>query len=404
MPIAPDFAFYRDHSKRTDSKIVLLIMDGLGGLPMEPGGPTELEHARTPNLDALAARSSLGGTEPVAAGITPGSGPGHLGLFGYDPLQFKVGRGALEALGIDFALEKTDVAARGNFCTLDVKGNVTDRRAGRPSDEVCKEVSAAIDGIEVNGVRCIVRPVREHRFVLVMRGNDLSDKLTETDPQETGVPPLRVEPLDPAAKRTAELMNAFIMEAAKRLEKRTPTNGVLLRGFAKHPDIPDLADIYQLNPAAIAVYPMYRGLAKLAGMKILDAGKTLADQISALRKNWANHDFFFIHYKYTDSRGEDGNFLGKAEAIEQVDAVIPEILALNPDVFVVTGDHSTPAKLKMHSWHPVPILLHSQYCRTENEPGFNETRCVRGHLGCIRHIDILPLAMANALKFEKFGA
>ncbi len=400
------FAVFRKLAKQTPSKMVLLILDGVGGLPMTPGGMTELEAARTPNLDALAAISSLGETVPVLQGITPGSGPGHLGLFGYDPIEYQVGRGALEAVGIDFDLRPTDVAARGNFCTLDAQGNVADRRAGRPSDEVCQRVSALLDGIAVGGdsAQCLVRPVREHRFVLVLRGEGLSERLDETDPQATGVPALDVQPLAPEAVTTAALFNEFIAQAKQRLADQAPTNGLLLRGFAQYPQLPSLGDTFGLKPAAIAVYPMYRGLAKLAGMKILDAGKNLQDQMTALRAGWEAHDFFFIHHKYTDSRGEDGDFDAKVAEIEKVDAMVPDILALKPDVLLVTGDHSTPAKLKSHSWHPVPVLLHSNVCRTEQAPGFGERQCAHGQLGTVRAVDLLPLMMANAGKFEKFGA
>jgi 2,3-bisphosphoglycerate-independent phosphoglycerate mutase len=387
-----------------DSKVVLLVMDGLGGLPLTPDGKTELEQARTPNLDALAARGICGLSTPVAPGITPGSGPGHLGLFGYDPLVYEIGRGVLEALGIGFDLEPNDIAARGNFCTLDENGLIVDRRAGRiPSEEGTRLVKK-LRAIELPGVETFVEPVKEYRFVLVLRGEGLEDGLTETDPQMTGVPPLPVEALRPEAEPTARLVNQWMAEARKILADEHPANGCNLRGLAKDPGLPKMSDIFGWRAAAIATYPMYRGVAKLVGMDVLATGESIEDEVETLRANWDAYDFFFFHVKKTDSFGEDGNFDARVEVIEHVDHVLPDIMALKPDVILVTGDHSTPAKLKSHSWHELPVLLWADTIRPDGETSFGERACMRGGLGHIRHVDLLALAMAHAGRLTKFGA
>lgn len=391
------------------TKIVMLVMDGVGGLPLEPGGLTELETARTPNLDALAAKSITGMITHIGPGLTPGSGPGHLALFGYDPLKYQIGRGVLEALGIGFDLLPQDVASRCNFCTLDENGLITDRRAGRIPSEVGRKLVQKLRTIELPGVQVFVEPVKEYRFVVVLRGEGLSGDLTETDPQRLGVPPAPVEPrpdaADPeAAARTAKLFNAFIAQARRILADEYPANGHLMRGFAKQPPMPTYQEVFGLRAAAIAVYPMYRGLAKLVGMDVLKAGDTGADEIDTLEKVYNDYDFFFVHIKWTDSAGEDGDFDRKVRVIEETDALLPRILALHPDVLIVTGDHSTPALLKSHSWHPVPLLLYSQYCRYDDVAEFSERGCARGALGNIPAVNIMPLALANALRLTKFGA
>ena len=337
-----DLAILKNLALKADTKIVLLVLDGLGGLPGEPGGPTALEAARTPNLDALAAGGVTGLMDPVGAGITPGSGPGHLALFGYDPVKYLIGRGVLEALGINLDLTPNDVAARGNFCTVDETGRVTDRRAGRLTTEVCTELSALLDSIAIDGVEVIVRPVKEHRFVVVFREQGLSDQLTESDPQRLNEVPLKVEAKVPEAERTAGIVNAFIAQARALLKDKHPVNMILLRGFSKHPNLPTFQQLYQLRPAAIAVYPMYRGLGKLAGMEALPTGPTVKEGFEVLRRYWQAYDFFYLHVKGTDTAGEDGNFAGKVAVIEDVDRNIPSLVALRPDVVVVSGDHSTP--------------------------------------------------------------
>jgi 2,3-bisphosphoglycerate-independent phosphoglycerate mutase len=394
----------RELREPSQTKIVLLVADGLGGLPMEAGGRTELESARTSNLDALARDGVCGLSIPVLPGITPGSGPGHLGLFGYDPLQYRIGRGILEALGINFNVGPRDVATRGNFCTVDGAGLITDRRAGRPSTERCVAMCRLLQQVKVPGVEVFVEPVREHRFVVVFRGDNLGDAVNDTDPQMTGHAPLPAKGADPKSENTAKAVNAFVAEAARVLKDQAPTNMVTLRGFARYPKIDTMQDVYGLKPVAIAVYPMYRGLAKLVGMEIADAGSTLADQVETLRKLWNQYDFFFLHYKYTDSTGEDGNFAAKVETIEKLDAEIPKIRALNPDVFIVTGDHSTPSKLKSHSWHPVPTVLWAKTCRPDPVTEFGESYCLRGGLGQFQAMYLLPLALAHAQRLGKYGA
>lgn len=385
------------------TKMVLLVMDGVGGLP-GPNGLTELEAAHTPNLDALARKSLCGLSTPVAPGITPGSGPGHVGLFGYNPLEWEIGRGVLEALGIDFDLGPDDLAARGNFATVDRDGNITDRRAGRIPTEEGARLVEILQQIKLPGVETFVRVVKEYRFVLVLRGEGLADGLSETDPQMTGVPPLPVEALRPEAEKSAALLNQWLAEARRLLADEPKANSMNLRGIAKVPPIPKMPDIYKLRLAAIATYPMYRGIGRLVGMEVLPTGDTIASEVETLREHWDAYDFFFFHVKKTDSYGEDGNFEGKVHVIEEADAVLPEIMALCPDVIVVTGDHSTPWALKSHSWHEIPILLWSNYISPDHVESFGERPCMTGGLGHIRHPDILPLMMANALRLNKFGA
>jgi 2,3-bisphosphoglycerate-independent phosphoglycerate mutase len=385
------------------SKIILLVADGLGGLPLEPGGKTELETARTPNLDACAREGVCGLSLPVLPGITPGSGPGHLGLFGYDPLEYRIGRGILEALGINFHVGDRDVAIRGNFVTLE-NGLIKDRRAGRPSTDRCKAMVAKMRQVRIPGVEVFVEPVREHRFVVVFRGDGLGDQVNDTDPQAVGVAPLQAEGADEPSRRTAMIANEFVDQACKLLKDDAPTNGCTLRGFARYPKIATIKAVYGLKAAAIAVYPMYKGLARLVGMDILDAGDTLESQVATLKNAWGQYDFFFIHFKYTDSTGEDGNFAKKVEMIEKLDAAVPGMLSLKPDVFIVTGDHSTPSKLKSHSWHPVPTLLRADTARTDRVTEFGESSCLTGGLGQFQAKYLMLLAMAHAKRFGKYGA
>ena len=386
------------------TKIVLLSLDGLGGLPRPETGRSELETARLPNLDALAGDAACGLLRHVAPGITPGSGPGHLGLFGYDPLAYQVGRGVLEALGIEFDLRAGDVAARGNFCTVDAGGRITDRRAGRIPTEVCIRLTERLRSIRLPGVEVLVEPVQEHRFVLVLRGGGLSGRLSETDPQALGTPPLPVRALEPAAARTAELVNAFVEEARRRLADAAPANMVLLRGFDKLPELPRFPEVYGLRAGAIAAYPMYRGLAKLVGMDVLKTGRTYSDEIATLREHWHAYDFFFVHYKDTDKAGEDGKFDAKVEALERFDAFVPSVRELGADVLVVTGDHATPSVLAGHGWQPVPVLLWSRYCGADPVAAFSERACAGGTLGTLPANHLMPLVLANALRLTKFGA
>jgi 2,3-bisphosphoglycerate-independent phosphoglycerate mutase len=386
------------------SRIVLVVADGLGGLPLEPGGKTELEVARTPHLDACAREGVCGLSIPVLPGITPGSGPGHLALFGYDPLEHRIGRGVLEALGINFALGPHDVAARGNFCTVDSSGHISDRRAGRPTTERCVAMCRLLESIRVPGVDIFIEPVREHRFVVVFRGDSLGDRVNDTDPQGVGLAPLPARGGDADSKATASAVNTFLAGAAEVLAEEAPTNMVTLRGFARHPHIRSFQEVYGLRACAIAVYPMYKGLARLVGMEVADAGSTLSDQVETLKLLWQEYDFFFLHYKYTDSTGEDGNFAAKVEMIERLDEEIPRIRALQPDVLIVTGDHSTPSKLRSHSWHPVPVLLTAKTVRPDRVSEFGEEACLRGGLGQVQAKHLMPLAMAHAGRLGKFGA
>jgi 2,3-bisphosphoglycerate-independent phosphoglycerate mutase len=389
-------------------KIVMLVADGLGGLPIEPGGPTELEAARTPNLDSLAKRGVSGSMIPILPGITPGSGPGHLGLFGYDPLKYVIGRGVLEATGVGFGVGPNDVAIRCNFCTLDSEGRITDRRAGRIASEESGPLAVKLRKVKIPGVEIFVEPVKEHRFVVVFRAEGLGGNVADTDPQKTGVPPLEPEALEPHSQRTADVAMEFAAQAREILAGHPKANGLTMRGFSVKPNIASYRDVYGLTAAAIAVYPMYKGLAQLVGMEILGKPSTLDEEVEVLQQNWENKqkkfDFFFFHFKYTDSRGEDGNFPAKVEMIEKFDEIIPRVEALDPAVLIVTGDHSTPAAMKSHSWHPVPTLLVAKTCRPDACQTFGETAALAGGLGHFEAKYLMTLAMAHAGRLEKFGA
>lgn len=398
------FEQLKEISIASDSRIVMLVIDGLGGLPDPRTGKTELETASTPNLDNLARNGDCGLIMPVDRGITPGSGAGHLALFGYDPLRFNIGRGVLEALGVDFELADNDIAARGNFCTVDEQGIITDRRAGRIDTDKCNELCQLLSSIKIEGAELFIQPVKEHRFILVLRGEGLSDGISDTDPQKTGLPPMKSIAREKSAARTAAMVNKFLGKANRILTNHHPANMILLRGFSKKPDIPSISEIYKLKPAAITVYPMYRGLARLVGMKIFKADGSIKEELAILNEHYHEHDFFFIHFKKTDTAGEDGDFMRKVRAIEEFDAALSQLMKLKPDVIVVTGDHSTPALLKGHSWHPVPFLLNSRWCRPDKLEKFSESSCARSSLGTFSAVDVMPLAMANALKLKKFGA
>ena len=398
-----DLEQLRDCYVSTPSKIVLLVVDGLGGLAHPDTGRSELETANLPNLDAMAQESACGLTTPVLPGVAPGSGPGHLALFGYDPLKYMIGRGALEALGIEAELLPGDVAARGNFCTVDHSGSLVDRRAGRIPTELSAPLCRRLDGIELDGVALDVFPVQDYRFVLRLRGEGLSERVSETDPQITGVPALEVTALEPAAKKTAQLVNQFVEQARRLLTEEERGNMVLLRGWAQLPSLPPMGEVYRLNPAAIAAYPMYRGLATVADMKIIPTGMSFSDEVETLRAHYDAHDFFFIHYKPADTAGEDGNFDAKVRALEALDPLIPQIRALNPDVFMVAGDHATPAIMAAHSWHPVPFMLNSTLTRGEGVASFDEKACGLGSIGRIPATNIMLLALSHSGKLTKFG-
>ncbi len=387
------------------SKIVLLVMDGLGGLPLEPGGPTELEAAHTPNMDALTARSALGLSEVVAPAFSPGSGPGHIALFGYDPFEYLIGRGVLEALGIGFKLTHQDVAIRANFCTVDQGGKITDRRAGRIPTEECAKRVEILRQIQIPGVEIFVEPVKEYRFVIVLRGEGLVGHIPDNDPQLTGVQALPIQAEDAASEKTAAILRQWWAEANRLLAAHPPANSCLLRGISNDPGVPRFPDVFKMRSAAVAVYPMYKGVSRLVGMDIIEHdAETPAQEFEVVKKLWNDYDFFFVHIKKTDSYGEDGKFNERVHVIETVDEALPILLELKPEVLVITGDHSTPAKMKRHTWHTVPVLLAADSARFGKATKFGESACLTGTLGPIHHVDILPLALAHAERLGKYGA
>ena len=398
-----DLDVLKDSFVTSPSKIVMLVVDGLGGLPHPDTRRSELETAATPNLDALAQESACGLTVPVLPGVTPGSGPGHLALFGYDPLKYMIGRGALEALGIEVDLKEGEVSARGNFCTVDSQGQLLDRRAGRIPTEVCIRLCKDLNTIRVDGAELSVYPVEGYRFVLHLRGEGLSDMVTETDPQRMGVPAIEATALKAEGEKTAGIVRDFVRLARESIKDEERANMVLLRGFSSLPHLPPMGAAYGLSPAAIAAYPMYRGLATIVGMKVIPTGKTFSDEICTLEKHFQEHDFFYIHYKPADAAGEDGNFEAKVKALEDLDSYLPRLQELKPDVLMIGGDHSTPAIMAGHSWHSVPFLLHSRWTLGEGIESFSERSCATGSLGRIPATQAMLLALAHAGKLAKFG-
>src|SRR6266850_5444682 len=403
-------ALYSELTLKTDAKVALIVLDGLGDVATrEQGYVTPLEAAVTPKLDALARDSAQGRMLPVAPGITPGSGPGHLGLFGYDPLEYQVGRGVIEALGLGLELKAGDMAARANFCTLDAKGIVTDRRAGRIETAVCEELCALLSQKvkKIGDAQVIIKAGKGHRFVVVFRGEDLEGPLTDADPHREGLPVPKVQPLTPKsvkAKKAAKLVQEFYEIALPVIAHKKPANGFLLRGIAHQPAIPTFQERYGLRAGCIAVYPMYKGLAQLVGMPKLEGPQTIAEQFERYLAEYDNFDYFFLHYKYTDMYGEDGNFSAKRKAIEDFDAALPILLRKKPDVLAITGDHSTPCVVKGHSWHPQPVLLHSAYSGSDKLDRFTETGANNGSLGVFEAKYLIRLMQANAKMFDKFGA
>jgi len=401
--------FIRRLVVKNDKKIVLLVMDGLGGIQHPELKKTELEIARHDHLDALASKSECGFHYPVDIGITPGSGPAHLGIFGYDPMKYEIGRGLLDSLGIDFEFQKGDLAARGNFATQSSEGIITDRRAGRIASEASAKLCKILDGVEIDGVKVFVLPVKEHRFAVVFRPlseeKKLKDHLSDSDPQKEGLKNLEVKALTSESEFAALIANKFIKYADEKLKNSSPANAVLLRGFANMVDIPPFSEVFGMRALCIAVYPMYKGLSRLVGMDVAKGCDTIISEFDTLKKNYDKYDFFFIHIKNTDSAGEDGDFSRKVKAIEDVDLLIPDLLLLKPDVLIVTGDHSTPCAMKSHSWHPVPLMIHSINARYNPDiKRFTEREFIKGTLGQIPARVIITLAMSAAQKLAKFGA
>ena len=399
-----DFPYLSDVVRSTSSQIVMVVVDGLGGMPHPDYGKSELEFADIPILDTLGSTSSVGATIPVAPGITPGSGPGHMALFGYNPVKYLLGRGILEGMGIGADIAQGDVAARGNFCVLDTEGSIVDRRAGRLDTETCKALCSKLNEIQLDGVDFDVYPVMDYRFVLVLKGENLSPNISETDPQVEGVIPLLSQPFNSEAQVTANFIKEFVLKATELLGSAdSSANGILLRGFSSLPTLPDFGNQYALNPAAIAAYPMYRGLAGLIGMDILESGQTFESEIDVLEDNFhQGYDFFFLHYKPADSAGEDGDFLAKVSQLENFNRDIQRVIDLNPDVLVICGDHSTPSLTASHSWHPVPFMINSQYSEGTSEV-FTEKDCRTGAIGTIQAEQLMFQVLAHAGKLKKFG-
>ncbi len=394
-------------TRKTESKIVFLVIDGLGGLTNPETGKSELETAEIPNLNRLAKIATCGLSIPIAYGITPGSGPSHLALFGYDPIKYKIGRGILEALGLGVEVGKNDLVARANFATYDYGRNVLiDRRAGRIPTEKCIELCSLLQKTikKINSTNVSFHPGKEHRFVVVFRGKNLSEEISENDPQKDGLSPVAIEPLSSVGKKSAKVVNLFLSKSTEILKELNPANYTLLRGFSVYPKLPTMEEVYPLKPAAIATYPMYRGIARLLGMKILPTGEKLEDEIKTLEENFKEYDFFYLHIKETDLYGEDGNFSAKVKKLEEIDSFLPQVEKLHPDVLVVTGEHSTPAMLKGHSWHPVPFLVYSKYSSPDGLNGFTEKECRSGSLGLFSAKEIMSLALAHAGKLTKYGA
>jgi 2,3-bisphosphoglycerate-independent phosphoglycerate mutase len=395
------------------TRIVLLVLDGVGDLATGTQPATALEKASTPNLDALARQSSLGRLVPVAPGVTPGSGPGHLALFGYDPTrpEADIGRGALEALGVGIDLHPGEVVARGNYATLDAEGRVTDRRAGRISTEenrrITAKLQAALDASPAEGLEASVHSGEGHRFVLLLRGSDLSPAIADTDPQEVGAPPRPLEGRDEEARSTVERLAPVLDTLARALSDEPQANGFLLRGFDTLPHLPDLSDLYGLRAGCFAGYPLYRGAARLVGMEIVECGKPFGELVERARERWRDFDFLFLHVKETDKAGEDGDLAAKASCLEAVDERLPALLELlDPavDVIAITGDHSTPAPMKAHSWHPVPLLVQGPHCFVDDETAFDELAAARGHLGTIPSRELMGVLLANGGRLAKYGA
>ncbi len=405
-------------SRRTDSRILFVVLDGLGGAIGTEGG-TALERARHPNLDRLAKEGALGRWIPIAPGITPGSGPGHFALFGYDPLTTEVGRGVLETLGLGVEVRAGDVTARANFAKVGPDGLLSDRRAGRiPTEEaapIARWLGTRVPLIE--DVRIEVHPGLQHRFALVLRGSALCDAVSDTDPQREGLAPLVATALAPAAEKTARVANAFLKRAGDLLDRHPKANSVLLRGFSGRPALPTLAERAKLTCCVVAAYPAYLGVARILGMDVVPGvtpKSTIAEEVSALEGAWARtdvrYDFAFLHVKATDSAGEDGDEARKAAVIEEFDRVVPRLEALAPDVLVVTGDHSTPGPMKGHSWHGVPFLLHGRgpaagFVEPDAATRFDEPSCAAGRYGpFFPALSVFPVALACAGKLAKFGA
>lgn len=391
---------------KSESKILLLVMDGVGGLPDPLTGKTELETANKPNIDKLVVRGMLGLSHPIARGVTPGSGPSHLALFGYDPIQYLIGRGVLEALGIGFPMSSRHLAARANFATKDRNGVIIDRRAGRIPTEKNVELTLQLQNAikKINDVNVIIKNGKEHRFVIILEGDGLDDGVTETDPQKEGLAPYDVTALSDQAKKSADILNKLVAKINEVLRDEPKANTLLLRGIAKYPHIPSMNEVFKLKTACISNYPMYKGLAKLVGMEILDTGDTIASEFETLEKNYKKFDFFYLHIKKTDSYGEDGNFNNKVKVIEEVDKQIPVLNKIKFDVVCLTGDHSTPSLLKGHSWHPNPFALISEFCIPDEFDSFNEKNCKKGGLGQFFSVEAISMMLGFARRLEKYGA
>jgi 2,3-bisphosphoglycerate-independent phosphoglycerate mutase len=409
--IAPHLEF-----KNNGSKIILFVIDGLGGLPLPKTGLTELETAHTPNLDRLASKGVTGMSTPIAPGVSPGSGVAHIALFGYNPFTYDVGRGAIAAYGVGLDMEEDDIAVRINFAGFNSAGAVVDRRAGRLPTEKNVELCRLLRQIKMNDVEIIIETVQDYRSVVIFRGEGLHPDLSDSDPQATGegVFPHRIVATKPRSKYSASVANTFIREANEIMRKEArdivemPNGqhlGILTRGYANRPQLPAMQQLYGLdNTGVIASYPDYRGIARIVGMDVLYTGHDLEGEFDRLEEVFHNYDFIFFHVKGPDSAGEDGNFDEKVKSLEEIDKLMPRVEELSPDVIAITGDHSTPATYKGHSWHSVPFTLVSKWCRPDGVKMFCESECRHGILGLFQATEVMLYALGNAGRIDIFRA
>ena len=404
-------------------KVVLVIIDGLGDRPIsELKDQTPLEAANTPNLDYFATNGITGIMNAIDVGIRPGSDTSHLAIFGYDPETHYTGRGIFEAAGIGMELKKGDIALRGNFATVTEDLIIVDRRAGRI--ENVSKLADALNGMKIDGVRFFVKAGVMHRAGVVLRGSNLSHMVSDNDPHEVGVKVKQVKALDNTeeAKFTASVINKFLEEAHKilkehevnkkrRKERLLEANYILLRGASKLTHFEPFEKKYKLKACCIAGAGLYKGIAKVLGMDVLQvkgatgtANTDINAKFIAAKKALAKYDFVFVHIKYADNYAEDGNVFGKLKFIEKIDDALIHLIGIKDTLIVITADHSTPCKLKAHSGDPVPIVMFGEGVRTDKVKEFNERSCMQGGLGRIKGKDLMNEILNLIGKAKLYGA